>query len=119
MTKKANTPEKQDKSPMVVGLITPEEKAALEKQHGKISEIEVDVNESEISIAYYKEPIREVKAKAMSLYLDKKLVETGDLLIANCFLAGDERQKHHSEISAAAAVVMNGNVTFLTARLKN
>jgi hypothetical protein len=115
MTKKIATQE----GPMYVGLITTEEKAALEKQHGKLIEIEVDVNESEISIAYFKEPVREVKAKAMSLYMDKKIVETGDLLIANCFVAGDERQKQHPDISAAAAVVINGTVSFLTARLKN
>jgi len=117
MTKKIANQEPT--GPMFIGQITAEEKAALDKQYGKISEIEVDVNDSEVSIAYYKEPAREVKAKAMSLYMDKKLVETGDLLIANCFVAGDERQKQHPEISAAAAVVMNGNVTFLTARLKN
>ncbi|MCO5253360.1 MAG: hypothetical protein M9892_03225 [Bacteroidetes bacterium] len=120
MTTKNNKTETEVKSnePMYVGKITAKEKEALEKEWGKITEIEVDVNESEISIAYYKEPVREVKAKAMSLFIDKKVVETGDMLIANCWLAGDKRQKEHPEISLSAAVLINQEVAFLGGRLK-
>lgn len=120
MTTKNNKTETEVKSnePMYVGKITTKEKEALEKEWGKVTEIEVDVNESEISIAYYKEPVREVKAKAMSLFIDKKVVETGDMLIANCWLAGDKRQKEHPEISLSAAVLINQEVAFLGGRLK-
>jgi hypothetical protein len=106
---------------LYVGKVSAAELAALRQKHGVVTTIKVEVSENETSVAYYKEPGREVKAKAMSLYMDKKIVETGTLIIKNCFLAGDKRQQEeveHEEINLAAAVVINQNITFLAASLE-
>jgi len=124
MTKKANNPEVTqevtDSKITFVGQLSAKEKTELEAQHGKVKTLKVEVSETEVSVGYYKKADRNVKAKALSHYMDKDMVKAGDMLLQNCFVAGDKRQLkvlEHEEISLAASVAMNGTVTFLSASL--
>jgi hypothetical protein len=103
-----------------VGQLDAKTKAALEAEHGTLQVLRVEVSKTEVSVAYYKKADRNVKAKALSFYMEKDMVKAGDLLLQNCYVAGDKRQLEvldHEEISLAASVAMNGTMTFLSASL--
>lgn len=68
--------------------------------------------DNEFAVCYLKEPPREIKAKAMTMYAQKQIMETGEFVIQNCWLGGDERIKTDERISEAAAVEANGLVEF-------
>lgn len=84
----------------------------------ELDTIIVDVSDNEQSIGYLKKPNRDIKAKAMSMFAQQELIETGNLIIQNCWLGGDQRMKDlNSEINEAACISANTLVKFYTSEV--
>ncbi|MBI1228217.1 MAG: hypothetical protein GC192_23490 [Bacteroidetes bacterium] len=107
-----------NKKVLVVGEPTAEQVKAWKKEHGDIVRICVNVKEGEQSVGYLKSPGRDVSARAMSMFTQQKVLETGEFIIQNCWLGGDERIKNDEKISMAAAVEANRLIEFLEATLE-
>ncbi|WP_394749482.1 hypothetical protein [Spongiimicrobium salis] len=101
------------------GNITPEQIAEWKKKHGKVHKLTVVVNKDDegkaidTAIGYLKEPSRNHKATAMSMYSQNKVLECGEFLRNNCWLGGDERLKSSGNIADTAAIQANGIIQFL------
>ena len=105
-----------------VGVATQEQIDAWKKEYaneGDVKVLKVKVSENETAVGYLKPASRIVVAKCMSLYADKQVLQTGEFLLANCWLGGDERIRTNAKISLAAAVQANSMVEFLEAELGN
>lgn len=98
-----------------VGKATPEQIAEWQKQYGEgnIDVLKVKISENETALAYLKPIDRDVAAKAMSMYAEKQVIQTGEFIINNCWLGGDDRIKTNEKVSMAAAVQANALVEFL------
>lgn len=98
-----------------VGKATPEQITEWKKQYGEgqIQVLKVKISENETALAYLKPVGRDVAAKAMSLYAEKQIIQTGEFIINNCWLGGDDRIKTNEKVSMAAAVQANALVEFL------
>lgn len=91
----------------------PKEKIQEWKRKHKVYEISVEVSENDIAIGYLREPKRDEKALALSMYNQHQILETGEFLIQQCWLAGDERLKTDADIYEAAAIQAKNCVNFL------
>lgn len=95
------------------GVVPKNQIEAWKKKYNKVHEISVEVSEDDIAIGYLRNPSRDHKAIALSLYQQNKPLETGEFLLQNCWLGGDERLKDAEEISDSAAIQANTIVNFL------
>ena len=86
--------------------------------HGAVTMISVDVTEKDKAVGFLKKPTRNVTAKAMSLYNLNKVLETGEYLLQNCWIDGDERLINDEDVSMAAAVQAKNLVEFKTGSLE-
>jgi hypothetical protein len=100
------------------GGVTEAQVKGWKKEHGDVHVIEVKVDENDTATCYIKEADRNVTAVAMSLYAQNKPLETGEFILNNCWLGGDDRCKTHKKISMAAAVQAKNTVQFLEATVK-
>ena len=98
---------------LIVGEATKEEIALMKKQYGDVVALKVKVNEKETAVCYLKPVGRDVAAKAMSMYAEKQIIPTGEFIINNCWIQGDDRIKTNDKIAMAAAVQANQLVEFL------
>lgn len=123
------TTEKKGKETKVCvrnGQLGPDEIKALKSEHqtDELHEIEVIVAKNDedepidIAVGYIKEPNRNVVAMAMKKMSASDLVGAGDIIIANCFVSGDERLKKDKKVSVAASVQAANAVDLLTGSIK-
>ena len=114
--KKIDTKEKKDS--LKQGIVSKEQLQAWKKKHGKVHEITVKVTENDIAVGYLRKPTRDHKAIALSSFAQNKILETGEFLLQNCWLGGDDRLRDAEDIADSAAVQANSIVNFLTGSSK-
>ena len=97
---------------MTLAELTPEAIATLKAQYGELFIIEVKVSDEDTAVAYLKPADRNVMAFALQRVAKDQMLEPGEAILANCFVAGDERLKlttgqaeNKLQISAALAAV--------------
>ena len=83
----------------------------------KIHKLSVKVNENDVAVGYLRPPSREVKATALSMYSQNKILECGEFIRDNCWLGGDDRLQSSGDIADTAAVQASGVIKFLDAEL--
>ncbi|MBB4807460.1 hypothetical protein HNP38_002766 [Chryseobacterium defluvii] len=101
------------------GNITAEQIAEWKKKSptGKIHRLAVKDKDGNSIVGYLKPPGREIKATALSMFSQHKLLECGEFIRDNCWLGGDERLKIKGDIADSAAIKASGIVEFLEAEL--
>jgi hypothetical protein len=111
-----------DKKTLKEGIVTDaqlkEWKDKYNKNGQKVQKISVEVSEGDTAVGYLKPPTRDHKAIALTSFNNGKILETGEFLIQNCWLGGDERIKNNPVVNEAAAVQANGIVNFLKGSLE-
>jgi hypothetical protein len=101
------------------GNITPEQIAEWKKKYktDKLHKLTVKDNDGNPIVGYLRPPGREVKATALSMYSQNKILECGEFIRDNCWLGGDERLKMSGDIADTAAIQASGIIKFLEAEL--
>jgi hypothetical protein len=101
------------------GIITPEQIAEWKKKLkvDKLHKLTVKDKDGNPIVGYLKPPGREIKATALSMYSQNKILECGEFIRDNCWLGGDERLKMSGDIADTAAIQASGIVKFLEAEL--
>ncbi|HUH35143.1 MAG TPA: hypothetical protein VL022_04855 [Moheibacter sp.] len=101
------------------GNITADQIAEWKKKYKtpKLHILKVKVSETDTAIGYLRPPTREVKATALSMFSQSKILECGEFIRDNCWLGGDERLQMDGDIADTAAVQASGVVKFLDASL--
>jgi hypothetical protein len=111
-----------------VGQVSEEQITEWKKLHGKIHVIHVVVESpegeatNEVAVCYVKKSDRNIIAAAMGLLADKKDLQTGELVIQNCWLGGDPRCKMgggNEDVAVAAAFYAKTTITLLNGYVKN
>lgn len=99
-----------------VGLLTEEEVESLRvknnQKKGWINHIFVFEDENTIVHSYYKKADRFTIAKALSLYHQDKVFESGEALLMNCWIGGDERVKTDDDLYISTAVKLKDATQF-------
>ncbi|MDN3621346.1 hypothetical protein QWY81_17900 [Polaribacter undariae] len=95
------------------GNVSKAQLEAWKKKYGKVFKISVKVSEKDTAIGYLRTPNRDHKAIGLSLYHQNKILETGEFLLQNCWLGGDDRLKDDEKVADSAAIQANKIVNFL------
>lgn len=108
----------------MTAALTPEAIAELKAKHGEIFIIEVKVSADDTAVAYLKPADRNVMAIALRGVAKDQMVEPGEVILTNCFIAGDERLKlttgqAESRAQIAAAVAAVALVKTMEVTIKN
>lgn len=122
-----STPKKSTKQTPFVGQVTPEQIAAWEKTHGKVYEINVEVEDEdgnliEVAVCYVHKPDREHYALGIQYFNQDKLLQMGEVITRNCWLGGDERLKPEGQeavLAVSAALQAKELFVFNNSYLKN
>lgn len=104
---------KENMESLKQGVVPKTQLESWKKKYKKVHKITVEVAEGDKAIGYLRNPSRDHKAIALSLYQQNKPLETGEFLLQNCWLGGDERLKDAEEVSDSAAIQANTIVNFL------
>ena len=101
------------------GNITAEQIAEWKKKFktDKLHKLTVKDKDGNPIVGYLKPPGREIKATALSMYSQNKILECGEFIRDNCWLGGDERLKMSGDIADTAAIQASGIIKFLEAEL--
>lgn len=101
------------------GNINPEQIAEWKKKLkvDKLHKLTVKDKDGNALVGYLKPPGREIKATALSMYSQNKILECGEFIRDNCWLGGDERLKMSGDIADTAAIQASGIIKFLEAEL--
>ncbi|WP_131368537.1 hypothetical protein [Chryseobacterium soli] len=101
------------------GHITPEQITEWKKKLkvDKLHKLTVKDKDGNALVGYLKPPGREIKATALSMYSQNKILECGEFIRDNCWLGGDERLKMDGDIADTAAIQASGIIKFLEAEL--
>lgn len=101
------------------GNITPEQIEVWKKKYktDKLHKLSVKVNENDTAVGYLRPPTREVKATALSMYSQNKILECGEFIRNNCWLGGDDRLMTNGDIADSAAIQASAIIKFLEAEL--
>lgn len=101
------------------GNITPEQIDEWKKKYkaDKLHKLTVKDKDGNPIVGYLRPPGREVKATALSMYSQNKILECGEFIRDNCWLGGDERLKMSGDIADTAAIQASGIIKFLEAEL--
>lgn len=101
------------------GTISPEQIAEWKKKLKvpKLHKLTVKDGDGNPLVGYLKPPGREIKATALSMYSQNKILECGEFIRDNCWLGGDERLKMDGDIADTAAIQASGIIKFLEAEL--
>ncbi len=86
-----------------VGEISGGDLALLKAQYPGLRPVAVKVSQEEISVGYYKRPNRVVTGLALNELYKKNIVEAGTIVLNNCFVGGDDRQKTDDMMSISIA----------------
>lgn len=95
------------------GIVPVDQIAAWKRKYDSVHKITIVVSEGDKAVGYLRSPNRDHKAIALSLYQQNKPLETGEFLLQNCWLGGDERLKDDEKIADSAAIQANSIVNFL------
>lgn len=87
------------------GGVTREQIEKWKKQYGEVHVVEVKVEKGENVVGYLK-PVKErnIYASVFSFMQAGKLLEAGEVILANCYLGGDELIKTDEQVAASAAM---------------
>lgn len=101
------------------GNITTEQIEAWKTKHktDKLHKLSVKVSDNDTAVGYLKPPTREVKATALSMFSQNKILECGEFIRNNCWLGGDDRLMTNGDIADSAAVQASGIIRFLESEL--
>ncbi|WP_146897011.1 hypothetical protein [Chryseobacterium lathyri] len=101
------------------GNITQEQITEWKKKFktDKLHKLTVKDKDGNPIVGYLKPPGREIKATALSMYSQNKILECGEFIRDNCWLGGDERLKMSGDIADTAAIQASGIIKFLEAEL--
>lgn len=101
------------------GNITSEQIAEWKKKYktDKLHKLTVKDKDGNPVVGYLRPPGREIKATALSMYSQNKILECGEFIRDNCWLGGDERLKMSGDIADTAAIQASGIIKFLEAEL--
>ena len=99
----------------VTGALTPDQEQALKNEHKRIRKIVVLHKDGSKSVCYCKYPDRNVVALAMSKRDQAKVLEAGEAVLDNCFVAGDPEIKKDDNLRVAAAMECYALLDFLEA----
>lgn len=101
------------------GNISPEQISEWKKKYKteKLHKLTVKDKDGNPIVGYLKPPGREIKATALSMYSQNKILECGEFIRDNCWLGGDERLKMSGDIADTAAIQASGIIKFLEAEL--
>lgn len=101
------------------GNITAEQITEWKKKFktDKLHKLTVKDKDGNPIVGYLKPPGREIKATALSMYSQNKILECGEFIRDNCWLGGDERLKMSGDIADTAAIQASGIIKFLEAEL--
>lgn len=103
--------------------VTQEQIDAWKDKYSKVHKLTVIVKKdaygktTDEAVGYLRNPTRNHKATAMSMFAQNKIMECGEFLKNNCWLGGDERLKDKGEIADTASVSANGIIEFLDGEL--
>lgn len=100
---------------LMIGELTPQEEQALKAKHERIRKIKVKRKDGGTSVVYCKYPDRNVVALAMSKRGQHKILEAGEAILDNCFVAGDEECKQTDSLRIASAMECYELLDFLEA----
>lgn len=87
------------------GGVTRDQIEKWKKQYGEVHVIEVKQDKGDPVVAYLK-PVKErnIYASVFSFMQSGKMLEAGEVILANCFLGGDELIKTDEQIAVSAAM---------------
>lgn len=96
---------------------------ALKLQYPGVQELLVKVSDTDTAIAYLKPADRNVVAVALSKTAKNQLLESGEFILANCYVEGDPRLKlvggiADGPIQIAGALAAAGTIELLEATIK-
>jgi hypothetical protein len=95
------------------GVVPKSQIEAWKKKYDKVHKITIEVSENDTAVGYLRSPNRDHKAIALSLYQQNKPLETGEFILQNCWLGGDDRLQNDDKIADSAAIQANTIVNFL------
>lgn len=100
---------------LAAGELSREEEQALKVKHGRIRKVKVKLKEGGFSVCYCKYPDRDVIASAMTKRGQNRILEAGETILDNCFVAGDDQCKSVDAIRISAAMECYELLDFLEA----
>lgn len=107
--------EGQNPQPTITGALSPEQEQELKKTHGRVRKIKVTQKDGSVSACYCKYPDRNVVALALSKRGQNKVLEAGETILDNCFVAGDEQCKSVDAMRISASMECYELLDFLEA----
>jgi hypothetical protein len=92
-------------------------------RHKSVTEITVRTDEGETLRGFIHNPDRNVIAQALTMVINKKILEAGELLLMNCWLGGSERMNPNNpdcddSVVVAASKEAAGTIELLAASSK-
>lgn len=106
-----------------IGKLEPLQVEELRKKHslaeGEITHIVVhSANGDTAHHAYLKTPDRNITARALTLFTQDKRLESGEVLLLNCWISGDESIKKNDKLLMSAAMKATASVDWLETELE-
>lgn len=95
------------------GNVSDEQIKIWKKKHKEVTQIFVKISEDDTAYGYLKKPSRDHKAIAVSMYAQHQLMETGEFLLDNCWLGGDDRLLNDEDARQSASIQARNIVNFL------
>ena len=90
----------------IIGELTPQEIAALKKEHGALAKVTVSHADGVKSVGFFKMPSRDVYALAMMQFGKNDVLGGNEVVLDNCFVSGDAAIKTNDSLRMAAAMQM-------------
>jgi hypothetical protein len=107
-TKKAN----QGESSLLRGELSPEDLKNLKYEHGALRKITVELDGEKI-VCYCKKPDRNTMALALSKRGQHKVLEAGEVVLANCKVSAAVEFENNEKVRIAAAMECYSLLDFL------
>lgn len=100
------------------GTLSEAEIAKLKARYGRIYIVEVEDDDSEVYVAYFKRPDMSTLA-AMTKMAKTDDIQAGKILVENCFVGGSEAVKTDPALFVATVGQLGHVVGSVKARIKN
>ena len=105
------------------GYLKPEEVEELRTKHnqkqGWINHIFVYEDETTMVHSYFKKADKFTMARAISLHAQDKILESGECILVNCFIGGDERVKTDEDLLIATSIKLTNATHYHGGALEN
>lgn len=96
--------------------VTEKQIESWKKQHGEVYELNIPLENDKVT-CYLRKPDRKTIAYALSVR-DTNPLKAKEIVLENCFLAGDERIKTDDELFLSACTVLDEMIVVRVAELK-